>query len=150
MIGIDEIMTLEPHTLTRGNSLNDARTLMVEKNIRHIPIVNSDHEVVGLVSHRDVLAASESLLSESNEQQRIQHDKKVFLESVMTASPSVADHRDSLLSVAVHLKKHRHGCMPVVKGNKLIGIISSSDLMDLAIQAIEMTDQENGIFDEAS
>ena len=60
MLTVTEIMSREPYTLGPENSLLDARQLMTEHHIRHIPIVSAKGGLVGLVSQRDVLAASES------------------------------------------------------------------------------------------
>ena len=53
-------VTREPYTLGPDNSLTDARDLMAQHHVRHVPVVSSDGTIVDLVSHRDVLAASDS------------------------------------------------------------------------------------------
>lgn len=148
MIGIEGVMSQKVHTLGEENSLKDAQQLMLEKDIRHIPIVNDKYEIIGLVSHRDVLTASESSLSSSSAEERSAREQKITLASIMKMDVATVDSRDSLLSVALHLKKYRHGCMPVVNGKKLVGIVSSSDFLDLAIQSIEMEEQRSEMFDE--
>ena len=59
MLSVADIMTREPYTLGPDNSLTDARNLMAQHHVRHVPVVSSDGTIVGLVSHRDVLAASD-------------------------------------------------------------------------------------------
>ena len=54
MISIEEVMTVSPITLSQFNSLADARKLMREKRIRHIPIINEFQELIGLVTERNV------------------------------------------------------------------------------------------------
>ena len=58
MIKIDEFMTANPYTLCEDNSLSDARKVMTERHIRHIPITDDDNHLLGLVTQRDVLAAT--------------------------------------------------------------------------------------------
>ena len=59
MITIDELMTPKPYALTADDTLEDARLMMTDKNIRHIPIVDKHNHLVGLVTQRDVLKATE-------------------------------------------------------------------------------------------
>ena len=56
MITVQELMSCEPITLSRFDSLSDARALMNAKRIRHIPIVDDANRFLGLVTERDILA----------------------------------------------------------------------------------------------
>ncbi|MEZ9895753.1 CBS domain-containing protein, partial [Vibrio lentus] len=62
MIKIVELMTRNPYTLLRSNTLADAKKLMAEHEIRHVPVVDVDDELLGLVTQRDILAAQDSSL----------------------------------------------------------------------------------------
>ena len=61
MLTVAEIMTREPYTLGPDDNLADARKLMAEHHIRHVPIVTGDNCLVGVVSQRDVLAAADEI-----------------------------------------------------------------------------------------
>ncbi|MEL0083881.1 MAG: CBS domain-containing protein, partial [Gammaproteobacteria bacterium] len=65
MITVEDIMTRHPKTLRAKDTLADARRLMTEFEIRHIPVLSDAGALVGLVTLRDVLAASSSVLDES-------------------------------------------------------------------------------------
>ena len=144
MITVDELMTSDVYTLTATDSVYDARRMMIDKHIRHIPIVDEAMHIIGLVSHRDVLAASESTLADTPTVDL----QKITVGQIMTKNVSVIDIRDSLLAAARHLQKYRHGSMPVVKNNKIVGIITSSDFVNLAIQNIEMMEVESEISED--
>jgi len=58
MLTLNEIMVSDLHTLEADNTLQDAVELMKSKKIRHIPIVGSNNQLLGLVTQRDILAAS--------------------------------------------------------------------------------------------
>ena len=150
MISVEELMSTEVHTLTAVDTVYDARRMMIEQHIRHIPIVDDAMHIVGLVSHRDVLAASESTLVESSKTEQAVNLHDIAIEKIMTKNVSVIDYRDNLLAAAHHLQKYRHGSMPVVKEGKIAGIITSSDFVNIAIQNIEMMDVEAGIDEEMS
>ena len=59
MITIEEFMTPDPYTLRETDSINDAWEIMIGKHVRHIPITDDDDHVLGLVTQRDVLAATD-------------------------------------------------------------------------------------------
>ena len=62
MIKVEDMMTRNPHTLLRSHSLADAKHMMEALDIRHIPVVDADRKLLGVVTQRDVLAAQESSL----------------------------------------------------------------------------------------
>ncbi len=145
MLSVDEIMTREPHTLGPDNTLVDAAQLMHEHNIRHIPIVDSDGGVVGLVSHRDVLAASDSTLlrSDAIEESDDGKERYVALSSVMSTPVETTDEHASLLGAAITLRQHRMGCLPITSDGKLVGIISDSDFLEVAIVLLEQIEESD-------
>ena len=132
MLSVAEIMTREPYTLGPDDTLADARRLMNAHHIRHIPVVSADETVVGVVSHRDVLAASDSSL----ESHRADH-AEVPLSAVMSSPVQTVDEHASLRGVALHLQQHRMGCLPVTRDNALVGIITDSDFVAIAIHLME-------------
>jgi CBS domain-containing membrane protein len=143
MISVDEIMITNVFTLKPSDSVYDARALMKEKDIRHIPIVDDAGGLVGLVSQRDILNASESTLHATSAEQRLSLEKEHKIEEVMTRELKTIDERDSLRSAAVCLRKFKHGCLPVVTGGELRGIITDTDFVGVAVHLLEQV--ETGI-----
>jgi CBS domain-containing protein len=140
MISVDEIMITNVFTLKPDNSVYDARALMKEKNIRHIPIVDYAGSLVGLVSQRDILGASESTLHATSSEQRVELEKKHKIEEVMTRQIKTIDERDSLRSAAMRLRKFKHGCLPVVTEGELKGIITDTDFVGVAVHLSEQVE----------
>ena len=134
MITIDEIMTTDLHTLSQTASLEEAIGLMAEKHIRHIPIVDAKGKLVGLVTHRDVLAATDSTLRATEERQ---DPKSILLTDLMTRDVVTVDENVSLRSAALHLERHKYGCLPVVIKGQLKGIVTDSDFVAVAINLLE-------------
>jgi len=60
MIKVEDMMTRNPHTLLRTHTLRDAKSMMDALDIRHIPVVDANHHLQGLVTQRDILAKSRS------------------------------------------------------------------------------------------
>ena len=136
MITVEDIMTRNPKTLPAEATLADARRLMTEFEIRHIPVLNSTGKVVGLVTLRDVLAASSSVLDDS-EDQRVAHDAHIPLSQMMTTTLDLVAPGAALRDTALLMRNHRHGCLPVIKGEQLIGIITDTDFVEVSIHLLE-------------
>ena len=135
MLTVAEIMTREPYTLTPDDTLADARQMLAAHHIRHIPIVSADNSLIGLVSQRDVLAAGDtSVLNEGGGGPR---DNYVALSSIMSSPVQTADESSSLRGAAMHLQKYKLGCLPVLRDGKLVGIITDSDFVAIAINLME-------------
>jgi CBS domain-containing protein len=139
MLSVAEIMTREPYTLSTDDNLQSAIDLMREHHIRHIPILNASGSLVGLVSHRDVLAASdwETLRGEA----RHRSSTAVSLSGVMTSPVHSIDEDADLLGTAVYLRQHRVGCLPVTREGRLVGIISDTDFLEVAISLMDQLEQ---------
>ncbi len=141
MLTVSEIMTREPYTLGPDSNLAEARQLMAEHHIRHIPVISNDGSLVGLVSQRDVLAAEDSSVVSS--QQAIDAtDRYVALSSVMTSPVQTVDERDSLRGTAIMLQKSKVGCLPVLREGKLVGIITDTDFVAIAINLMEQLEAQ--------
>ena len=100
MITIDEFMTTDPCTLRDTNTINDARQIMTEKHIRHIPIIDSGNHVLGLVTQRDVLAATEPLAGNSDSAEA---NSGTRLSEIMIRNGRVVHQSDSLRPAALYL-----------------------------------------------
>jgi CBS domain-containing protein len=136
MLSVAEIMTREPYTLGPDDTLADARKLMAEHHIRHIPVVSGDGTLVGLVSQRDVLAAEDSsVLNESGDPDAT--ESYVALSTIMTSPVQTVDEHASLRGTALHLQKNKMGCLPVLRDGRLVGIITDSDFVAIAINLME-------------
>jgi len=140
MITIEEFMTSEPYTLRETDSINDAWEIMIGKHIRHIPITDDSNHVLGLVTQRDVLAATEpgAILEAKSASHELKSDIK--LSDIMIRDVSVIHQSDSLRQAALYLQSHKYGCLPVVLDDRLVGIITDSDFIDIAINLLEQVE----------
>jgi len=135
---VEEIMSVSVQTLSPKSSLSDAKQLMTKNDIHHIPIVDEDDKVVGLVSHRDILAASESSLTSGD---TTRNGDDIVIEKFMTTGVTTVDGRASLREAALFLQKHKYGCLPVVTDGELKGIITDSDFVSVAIDLLEQAEE---------
>lgn len=151
MLTVADIMTREPYTLGPDDTLADARHLMAQHHIRHIPVITGNGVVAGLVSQRDVLAAEDSSVL-NVAPSTTEPDRHVALSAIMTSPVHSVDEHASLRGTALHLQQNKLGCLPVIREGKLIGIITDSDFVTIAIslmEQLEAAEPEENIFDDA-
>lgn len=141
MILVKEIMSTEVKTLTSEHSLADARGMMTSNNIRHIPVVNANQQLVGLVTHRDVLAYGVTpQATDHNQRQAIEEEIK--LEAIMVHGVKTISKDKSLRIAALMMEQHRFGCLPVVtEDKKIVGILTGTDFVGLAINLLEQLEE---------
>jgi CBS domain-containing membrane protein len=136
MFSVKEIMTTELYTLAPDDSLQDARKLMAEHNVRHIPIVTEGRQLKGLLSQRDVLAAADSKVQPHSENAAAM-ESQIAISSAMTLNPTTIDEDTSLRGAGLHMQQHQIGCLPVVRDDAVVGIITDSDFVAVAINLME-------------
>ena len=121
----ENIMNTTLHTLLPTNSLKDALQLMHEEKIRHIPIVDEAHTLLGIVTANDIkLALPSSLYDESYED-----IYNAPVERIMTKNPIVGHPLDFVEDIASTLYDAKVSCVPIVSKGKLVGLLTTTDLL---------------------
>src|SRR4051794_13416420 len=125
-------MSTPPITLERSDTLAFAEELMNVERIRHLPVVDGD-VLVGLITHRDVLAASISTLSGPSEEEDLELKRKVQVATIMHGVVETTVPEAPADKAADALLAHQIGCLPVIdERHHLIGIVTSADFVRLA------------------
>ena len=121
-------MSKHPLTISQDESLSRAHRYMQEQGVRHLPVVNRDGDMVGLVTEDDLLKAEPSgatLLSVWEIHSLLERVKirDVMVHEVITTTEGMP------IEDAAHLMlEHKIGCLPVMRDGKLVGIITESDI----------------------
>jgi len=144
MFSIDAIMSTNLITVTPGATLAEARTLMQDNRIHHIPVVEGD-KLVGLVTLTNVLAATDSFLRD--DRSRI-HANEIGIADTMVTDVATVDVNASLRHAALFLEKHKIGCLPVLDDGKLVGIITDTDFVAVAINLLEQLEETEPFDDD--
>lgn len=134
MMGLDTIMTTEVITIGVDDSLDTARKIMHDRQIRHLPVVDADAQVKGLVTITNVLAATDSFLRDDDSKL---HPEKIPVKDVMVTDVVTVDEHAGIRQAAIFLEKHRIGCLPVVTDGELRGIVTDTDFVGVAINLLE-------------
>lgn len=127
---VRDLMTSELFAVRQAAPVSVLQDLMDEKRIRHVPVVDDDGTLVGLVSQRDVIrcasAADELPLSTSGDLLGA-----IRAEDIMTQQVETVDADDDLAAAARIMLENKYGCLPVVEEGVLAGIITEADFVRL-------------------
>ena len=145
MFSIEAVMSTELKTLPPSASLADARELMQEHRIHHLPIVEEDKRLVGLLTLTDVLRASDSSLRDDGDRIRA---SDIGVADIMVTDIATVSREASLRQAALFLEKYRIGCLPIVEGDVLVGIITDSDFVAVAINLLEQIEESEPVADD--
>jgi len=121
-----------PVTISPGASFFEARNLIHEKGIRHLPVVDKNNALVGIVTDRDIREAAPSDATLLSVQELNYLLGKLKVSSFMTPKTKlITITPDTLIEEAVQLMHdNKIGCLPVVEGGKLFGIFTETDALD--------------------
>jgi len=129
---VSDVMTSDATTLHRNDKLTLADDIMRLGRIRHLPVVDENGQLAGILTQRDLFrGALAKALGYGERAQRQLMDtlvvKEVMTSEVITTTP------DTPLAEAAHvLVERKIGCLPVIEGGRLVGIITESDFVALA------------------
>jgi CBS domain-containing membrane protein len=138
-------MTSELITLFEQQTLPIADDIMKFRRIRHLPVVDDEGRLVGLITHRDVLRAQVSYVSfvkngQEGDRGAVDLDiqvKDVMSRDVWTVSPTTPAHEAGQL-----LADHAFSCLPVIEpGRRLVGILTDRDFLKFALEVLERFDR---------
>jgi WS/DGAT/MGAT family acyltransferase len=126
---VADLMTSPVITIASAESLAKAYAIMRAKRIRHLPVVEHDGRLAGLLSHRDLMgASSSSLVTTDDDRTRMLAIARVG--DVMETHVSVARPGDSASLAGERMIRHKIGCLPVVAGDgRLAGIVTEEDFL---------------------
>ena len=132
-LSVRDVMSQNPKTLGRNDQLSLADDVMRAERIRHLPVLDEDGKLCGIVSQRDMFrgALAQALGYGTAAQGKVLamlRVKEVMTTEVVTIPPDAA-----LAEAARTMLERKIGCLPVVDGGRrLVGILTESDFVALA------------------
>jgi len=116
-------MTRDPVCITRQDTLARAKELMDAGQFRRLPVIDND-KLVGIVTERDL-------------RQHWDYLDSTKVDAAMTPDPVTITPRVTAEDVARLLLQHKIGGLPVVENGKLVGIVSTSDLLRAFLKVVQ-------------
>jgi acetoin utilization protein AcuB len=125
---VQEMMSTAVEVAGRNDDLSMVEELMTAKQLRHVPVVE-DGELVGIVSQRDLFKAMMSSTMGYGEKAQKAYLHNVRVKEVMTY-PAITVAPDISVGAAAELMLQKGiGCLPVVDGTRLVGMVTKTDLL---------------------
>lgn len=122
---VREIMRSPVTTILAETSLQSACDIFQARGFRHLPVMK-DGALVGVLTDRDLRWATSSLCPTPRKGEEAVH-------LAMSHPPFTADPLDPVEDAAALMRKHKIGCLPVMDGPELVGILTGMDLLDAII-----------------
>jgi len=124
---VDQYMTTDLFTVQVDDPIEMVVNLMSWERIRHVPVEDKDHHLLGLVTYRGVLRflANGGSMSDTP----VSAIMKDIVTTVSVDTPTVD---------AIRLmRKYRYGCLPVIQDGHLVGVVTEEDFMNVASKLLE-------------
>ena len=128
-MNILDIMTADPVTIQTDKPLRTALELMQVHTIKHLPVVSAGGHVVGVISDRDCRYALNSPVIMRERWQDDDLIDNLRIRAVMTPAPIIVEPQAPASEAARLMLSHRIGCLPVMRAETLVGIVTRSDLL---------------------
>lgn len=127
---VEEIMKTDVVTLHPTDSIADAIQVMDTHNIRHIPIIDKENHLVGLVTISRLKEVTPSTFR-TNENPE---DLKKPVETIMERNVITGHPLDFVEETAAIFYEHKISAIPIIKDQKLVGILTETDLLRTMIE----------------
>jgi acetoin utilization protein AcuB len=117
---VSRLMTYQPATVSSQDNLQSAATLMDRGGFRRVPVVDGD-SLVGIITDRDI-------------RKHVGYLNSTRITAAMTADPKTVTPRMSVEDAARLMISHKIGGLPVVEDGKLVGILTTTDVLKAFLQ----------------
>ena len=132
---ISQVMTRNPICSHPDMTINDVRSMMDKENIGHIPVLDKKKSLAGIVTRKDLLKAGPSPATTLDMFEISYLLSKVTVKNVMEKKVLTVDENEVVEEAARVMADKKIGCLPVMRGKILAGIITETDLFRVFVNA---------------
>ncbi|GHV94968.1 hypothetical protein AGMMS50293_12880 [Spirochaetia bacterium] len=132
---VSRVMTRNPVFIHPDLSLTEARSLMDKEKIGHLPVLNKSNALVGVLTRKDLLKAGPSPATSLDMYEISYLLSKLNVEKVMEKNVITVSEKEVVEEAARIMADKGIGCLPVMNGSLLVGIITDTDLFHVFINA---------------
>ena len=131
---VKERMTRNPIFIRPDTPVTEAQGLMKKEKIHHLPVLDKEERLVGIVTEKDLLYASPSIATTLSVFEMTSLLAKLRVDKVMSKDVITAAEDMPLEEAARIMADRRIGGLPIVRGRMLVGMITESDLFRIFIE----------------
>ena len=133
MTKLSEIMNRTLITVDTHASLRQAQRILDRRNIRHLFVMDGKR-LVGIVTDRDLRKAAPSSKSPLTASEREEFMDELKVVEVMSRKLIEASPSTTVREAAKVMVREKIGCLPVVDGKTLVGIVTETDLLEILVR----------------
>ncbi len=134
---VEDFMLTDLITVQEDDIINLAANLMSWRRIRHIPVEDKEGKLVGLITSRIIMRYY------STRDLKGVTDELPTVKSIMNPKPSAISTDDRITTVMDIMENHEIGCLPVLKGGKLVGMITEAEFLSITRSLIKRLGKKN-------
>jgi len=127
-------MTKDPICVTENTSVTEAKRIMDEKKISKLPVLNASKKLVGIITKNDIVKVSPSEATTLDMYEISSLLNKLTCSKFMTKKVITVTENEIVEEAARIMDDKNIGCLPVVKDDIVVGIVTESDLFELFVQ----------------
>jgi acetoin utilization protein AcuB len=132
---VSKIMTRNPFFIHPELSLSDARSLMDREHIGHLPVLNKNNELMGLITKVELLKAGPSPATSLDMYEISYLLSKLTVEKVMEKKVITVQDGETIEEAARIMADKGIGCLPIMNNSLLVGIITDTDIFNFFVNA---------------
>jgi acetoin utilization protein AcuB len=133
---VKDRMTRNPVTITPDTSFPEAFRIIREKKIRHLPVVDEQGKLIGIVAQTDLLHASPSTATPFNVFEMSYLLANLHVREVMSSPPITTPENAPLEEAARVMVEKKIGCLPVMRDGTLVGMITETDIFETFVEVL--------------
>ena len=134
---VQDLMTEKVLSIQAGEDLGKLNDLMAEIHVRHVPVVEADGELIGLVSQRDLLRSALDTIGVLPQAEQKDLLSNTTVREIMVADPETAEPTQDIDEAGRTMLENKLGCLPVVEGGRLVGILTEADFIKFVVNHCE-------------
>jgi acetoin utilization protein AcuB len=148
MLTVNDLMTLDPQTISPDTPLRQIIELMKREGCRQFPVMD-EQKLVGIITDRDVRLVLNSPLVEHDRRQDEELMDRISAESCMTRNPVTVTPNTPAYRAAELLGLYKFGALPVMDGETLVGIVTTTDFLNYFVDRIAIQRAREPLSDAA-
>ena len=138
-MNVGKRMMRNPVYVDENDSMKKAMDLLKEHEIRHLPVLKDGEKLVGILTERDIKQASPSPATALEIREIYYLLDKVKVKQIMTRRPYTISSAAPIEEAALIMREKKIGCLPVIEGGRLVGILTETDILDAFIESMGVT-----------
>lgn len=128
-MNVYDVMTFHPMVILSNASIADALEKMNAVGCHHLPVLSAEKHLIGVISFHDCQRALGEPLSDMSQPKNQMLARSIRVSSVISPAPIVIEPDAPAHEAARLMLEHYIGCLPVMRSETLIGIVTRSDLL---------------------